>query len=146
MVEWTNVQLSRRCVHVTSVSELLRFIGVLVLLTRFKFGCRRSMWATTSKFKYIAAPNFAAIIPRIRFEMLRYCILFSNCYNGDDEGMNRWNLVDDFATAINKHRAEFVSPSDLIYVDESMSRWYGLGGDWINIGCLPTGYRSKARK
>ena len=27
-------------------------------------------------------------------------------------------------------------PSDYICVDESMSRWYGIGGHWINA-CLP---------
>ena len=26
------------------------------------------------------------------------------------------------------------SPSDLICVDESISRWYGMGGHWINEG------------
>ena len=27
-------------------------------------------------------------------------------------------------------------PSDSICVDESMSRWYGIGGQWINAGLL----------
>eukprot|EP00171_Calliarthron_tuberculosum_P018487 IDg18487t1 len=60
-------------------------------------------------------------MPRTRFEILRACIRLRRCHNGDDEGMNRWNLVDDIVTAINEHRAEFVSSSDLICVDESMS-------------------------
>ena len=38
----------------------------------------------------------------------------------------------------------FFSPSELICVDESMSRWYGLGGEWLDIG-LPT-YRAIDRK
>ena len=31
-------------------------------------------------------------------------------------------------------RATYFSPSETIYVDESMSRWYGQGGYWINHG------------
>ena len=34
----------------------------------------------------------------------------------------------------NKHQEQNFSPSEWICVDESMSRWYGLGGSWINIG------------
>eukprot|EP00171_Calliarthron_tuberculosum_P006654 IDg6654t1 len=65
--------------------------------------------------------------------MLQSCIRFSNCHNGDDKGMNRWNLMDDFVTDINEYRSELVRSSDLICVDESISNWYGLGGDLIDI-------------
>ena len=43
-------------------------------------------------------------------------------------------LVDDFVKNFNKYRTSHYVPSDLIYVDESMSKWYGLGGHWINMG------------
>ena len=26
------------------------------------------------------------------------------------------------------------TPSTMIYVDKSLSRWYGIGGEWINSG------------
>ena len=42
--------------------------------------------------------------------------------------------MDDFIEALNGYRAAFYSPSDRICVDKSISRWYGLGGNWINIG------------
>ena len=38
----------------------------------------------------------------------------------------------------------FFSPSELICVDESMSRWSGLGSEWLDVG-LPT-YRAIGRK
>ena len=47
---------------------------------------------------------------------------------------HRWMLIDDFVNAINEHRASYFEPSDLICGDESMSKWNGLGGTWINIG------------
>jgi Transposase IS4 len=47
---------------------------------------------------------------------------------------HRWQLVADFVQSINAHRAANFTPSDLICVDESMSRWYGQGGHWIEHG------------
>jgi hypothetical protein len=46
----------------------------------------------------------------------------------------RWLLVDDFIKNFNLHRINHFRPSELICVDESMSRWYGHGGEWINAG------------
>ena len=46
----------------------------------------------------------------------------------------RWQLVDDFVSAFNQHRAMHFYPSGIICVDESMVRWYGLGGHWISEG------------
>jgi hypothetical protein len=46
----------------------------------------------------------------------------------------RWKLVDGFVSEFNEHRASTVSPSERICVDESISRWYGKGGHWINHG------------
>ena len=43
-------------------------------------------------------------------------------------------LVDDHVSNFNKNRARNYHPSDSIYVDEYMSRWYGIGGHWINSG------------
>ena len=34
----------------------------------------------------------------------------------------------------NNHREVSIIPLATICVDESMVRWYGLGGDWINMG------------
>ena len=43
-------------------------------------------------------------------------------------------LVDDHIANFNKNRAHNYHPSYSICVDESMSRWYGIGGQWINAG------------
>lgn len=44
------------------------------------------------------------------------------------------SLVQEFVDAINEHRKANVVPSEIICVDESISRWYGLGGHWIDLG------------
>ena len=145
IVMLTNRELSRFDKQPTNVSEVLKFIGVLVLMSRYEFGPRRNLWATSSSYKYLPAPNFTRIMPSHRFETLRCCIRFSASADiGESDDSNRWSLVDDFVKAINDHREMYVTPSDLICVDESMSRWYGLGGDWIDVG-LPT-YRAIDRK
>jgi hypothetical protein len=42
--------------------------------------------------------------------------------------------VTGFITRFNRHRAKFYLPSEKICVDESIFRWYGIGGEWINMG------------
>ena len=144
IVTYTNIRLARVGKTNTTSTEILKFFGVLILLTRFEFGSRRHLWLTTSKNKYIAAPDFSRFIARHRFDTIRSCIRFSSHPLDDSHDENRWSLVDEFVDAINDHRKRFVHPSELICVDESMSRWYGLGGDWIDVG-LPT-YRAIDRK
>ena len=46
----------------------------------------------------------------------------------------RWMRVDGFVKRFNDYRQHFYSPSKKNCVDESISRWYGQGGHWINIG------------
>ena len=46
----------------------------------------------------------------------------------------RWQLVDDFIHAFNQHRASNFNPCGTLCVDESIIRWYGLGGHWISVG------------
>ena len=43
-------------------------------------------------------------------------------------------LVDDFIKAFNLQRREKIIPGNFICTDESISRWYGGGGYWINEG------------
>jgi Transposase IS4 len=140
MMEKTNEGLVVNGHSRLTKGELLKFFGILILITRFEFGQRASLWATTSRCKYIPAPNLGEKtgMTRDRFtSILRYLVWSEQpCIRPD--GMSseeyRWKLVDGFVDRINKHRANFMHPSWLVCVDESISRWYGLGGHWINIG------------
>ena len=42
--------------------------------------------------------------------------------------------MEDWVKRFNDHRKKFHSPSCMICVDESISRWCGLGGSWIDCG------------
>ena len=46
----------------------------------------------------------------------------------------RWQLVDNFVSAINDNCRTRFSPSDLICIDESDSRCYGRSGSYISKG------------
>ena len=123
----------------TTKQEILKLFGVLVLITRFEFGSRASLWATTAPSKYIPAPCFGKTgMSRHRFDVLFRCLTFSNQPSERPPSLSheqwRWKLVDDFVAAFNRHRFETFNPSHLLCVDESVSRWYGQGGNWINEG------------
>jgi hypothetical protein len=46
MVHWTNVQLNKASLKETSVTEVLKFFGILILMTKFEFTTRASLMNT----------------------------------------------------------------------------------------------------
>jgi Transposase IS4 len=75
---------------------------------------------------------------RDRFDFLFKHICWSDQPEVRPEQMSseeyRWCLVEDFVDNVNEHRKNNLIPSWQICVDESIGRWYGLGGNWINCG------------
>ena len=75
---------------------------------------------------------------RHRFEQILKHLRFSdqpdhrNAFVSDTE--HWWRLVDDFVYAVNTDRARRFQPGSILCIDESMIRWYGLGGSWILEG------------
>ncbi|KAI2508605.1 Transposase IS4 [Fragilaria crotonensis] len=139
MVHWTNVELNKASLKETTASEVLKFFGILILMTKFEFTTRSSLWNTTAWSKYRPAPQFGLTgMSKHRFKDLFSSMRWSNQPDAPGEGESseeyRWKLVDDFVKNFNEHRANYFNPSELICVDESMSRWYGQGGHWINHG------------
>ena len=135
----TNVWLQKARLPLTSKGEVLRFFGVMILITRFQFGKRTSLRSRSRYGKYIPAAQlgdtglsrnrYDTLWRHIRFgvqPLVRPSELWSENY--------RWTLVQNFIHNFNEHRQQFFSPSHLICVDESMSLWYGLSGFWIIIG------------
>ena len=141
IAELTNRQLQKLGNEVapTTRQEILKFFGICILATKFEFGNRRDLWTTTAPTKYRPAPCFGNTgMSRSRFDLLYTHIRFSNQPEERPLGLTherwRWMLVDDFVDAFNRYREQSFLPSDLLCVDESFSRWYGLGGYWINKG------------
>ena len=130
MVSYTNDAMQSRILRLTTRGEILKFFGVLTLMTRIEFGSRRSLRSSQLSSKYLPKLQFGNIISRTRFKELRHDVTFSFPADSSD----RWRMIRDFIVAITDHRASHVIPSQNICVDESMSRWYGLRGDWIDTG------------
>lgn len=137
MVHLSSAELRKHGHRETSIGELIKFFGTLVLMTRCKFSNRRDFWGSDLSSPYLGQSKFGRIFSRNRFETLRKCVKFSRG-NGDQEIYSeeqQWGLCEDFVDAINEHHKEYVKPSHFLCVDEPMSRWYGLGGSWIDVGC-----------
>ena len=105
---------------------MLKFIGLLILSTRFEWNHRSDLCAETPPSKYEIAPQFGRRtgMKRKRFDEIWSNIRFSAQPEAVPEGMSleryRWMLVDGFIRNFNQHHqsTNFI-PSDQICVDES---------------------------
>jgi hypothetical protein len=139
IVRFTTAELEDKKKKKTTKGEILKFFGVILLTTKFEFKSRASLWSTTAATKYEVAPAFGRTgMSRQRFDDLWMCIRFSNQPKVRPPEMSseryRWKLVDDFVMEYNDYRKKSFIPSEMLCVDESISRWYGQGGEWINKG------------
>lgn len=139
IVNCTNDELCLVSMAETDAEEILCFFGLIILGTRYEFTDRRSLWANQAITRFQPAPDFSRTgMSRNRFDNLWRCIRFSDQPKQRPSHLTdkdyRWMLVDDFVSYFNEHRARFMTPSSDLCVDESIARWYGLGGDWINVG------------
>jgi len=139
IVVLTNRELSKITTLITTKGEILKFFGVIILATRFEFQSRASLWSATALSRYTPAAALGKTgMSRTRFDLLWKSIRFSDQPEERPVGVtseqHRWMLVDDFVSNFNSHRESQVVPSWVLCVDESISRWYGQGGNWINLG------------
>jgi Transposase IS4 len=131
----TNIHLLQKQCAQISVGTLLKFLGVLVLMTRF--GKRHDMWKPSPTSNYIPEPAFGKTgMSRNSFDEISAWIRFS------DQPKTQWELsavrycwkpVNDFVSAVNTHRRTMFTPSEHICVDEYIARWYGQGGHLIDM-------------
>ena len=107
----TNNELAMVRKNYTMAGEIVKFFGVMLLVTWFEFGSWASLSSNTSTNKYIPAPSFGLTgMPWKRFDDLWMCIRFS------DQPRNRpseitseqycWRLVDDFVKNFNEHQVQ----------------------------------------
>jgi len=138
-VDRLNAQLATHDKGATAARELLKWFGVLMLVTRFEFGNRADLWSETSRCKCIPGPSFGKTgRSRQRWGDLWRFMEWSHQPFPRPQTMSsehwRWSFIQDFVNRINEHQVAHFQPSDIICVDESISRWHGLGGSWINKG------------
>jgi Transposase IS4 len=105
MVELTNKKLVIfKKPHLTT-GDLLKFLGILIMGTRYEFGHRADLWRTEAGNRILQVPAFGTKngMPRKRFEDIWSSLTFSRqAERGDDEGSvaHRWRLVSDIVEPI----------------------------------------------
>ena len=76
-------------------------------------------------------------MPRQIFDNIWSALRWSHQVKDRPSGLSHsehcWMLIDDMVDIFNQHREETFVPSEWICVDKSISQWYELGGQWINI-------------
>ena len=122
------------------MGEVLRFQGLVRLATCFEFVKRDELWSTIGK-KYMPAVEFGEIgMGRDRFKEILSAHRYSKQPPSRPSNLcseqYQWVLVDYHVANFNRNRSLNYHPSASIFVGESMSRWYGIGGHWINSGLL----------
>ena len=131
IVRYTTTEPEEKSKKKSTKGEILKFFGIILLRTKFESKSRASLWSTTAPSKYEVAPTFGRTgMSRQRFDDLWMCIRFSNQPKISPLEMSseryRWKLVDDFFFEYKNHGKQ------MLCVDESISQWYGQGGEWIN--------------
>ena len=137
----TNLELLRQDrIPFKDMAEALRFQDVARMATLFEFGKWYELWSTVGR-KYMPDVEFGKTgMGRDRFKEIfsaqRYSKQPPSRHSNLSSEQYRWMIFDDHVDNFNKNRARIYHPSDSICVDESTSRWYGIGGHWINAGLL----------
>ena len=108
ILQLTNNKLAMARKKYTRAGEIVKFFGVMLLVTQFEFGSRASLWSNTSINKYIPAPSLGLTgMPWKQFNDLWMCIRFSDQPRNRPSEMTseqyRWRLVDDFIKNFYKH-------------------------------------------
>ena len=104
ILQLTNNELAMARKNYTMAGEIVKFFGVMLLVTRFEFGSRASLWSNMSTNKYIPAPSFGLTgMPWNQFDNLWISDQPHNCPSEMTSEQYRWRLVDDFVKSFNEH-------------------------------------------
>ena len=123
-----------------TIGDMVKFMGLCILIKIFQFFLRRYFWSQTAPSKYVPAFKLGQLTGMAQniFDMIWSCLRWSHQPKQREEVMThaqyRWLLVDDFIDIFNTRQSDNFSPGSTICVDKSMVRWYIHGGDWINRG------------
>ena len=142
IVTLTNVVLNAVGERETSVGEFIKFIGIMLAMTQVEFNSRTDCWKTLTDPLSCRIPlNFGERfgMSKNRWETLRRYLTVSKYDKSKPSNVNeanlfRWKYVSDFFDAFNEWYGKKFKPSANLCIDESFSRWYGLGGFWSYIG------------
>ena len=62
-----------------TTGEILKFIGIIILMSKFEFCKGRDLWTNTSQFRYFSAPALVkTVMARKRFDLLWLWMVWSD--------------------------------------------------------------------
>ena len=90
----------------TATGEMLKMFGIMILITRYEFTSRASLWSTNSPYKYMVDPSFGNTgMPSKSVGDLMRNLVWSEQPEVRPDDMShekyRWILVDGFVNEIN---------------------------------------------
>ena len=127
-IQWTNANLGD---NPLTKHEFVKFLGIMIAMCLTSSRERRGCWKTDD------SGLFPPLMFGKRFGMsrTRYEQIINNLElsppGGDAD--DKWRPVRFFMDAINNRRVQIFIPGDVICIDESTSKWCGLG-DWYDVG------------
>ena len=77
---------------------------------------------------------FGRVIPRERFGNLWNYLLVCAKDNHGTKQNQPWSPVTELVEAFSSCREQNATPSETLCIEETMSRWYDLEGDWPIVG------------
>lgn len=137
LIEYTNEGLQRNNKVKKAKGEILTILRVLILITCFEFGQRATDWFHIPPRKYILAPALGNTgMGRQRFDVLWRHVAIACSPPLPHQRCQVRSLGEPWLKTTCKllpTPQKLFTPSDLLCVDESMSRWYGQGGICLNL-------------
>ena len=103
-------------------------------------GDRRKLWeGGGAASKYLPSYDLCATgMLRNRFDDIWYAVRWSRQPPEQPDGMSseryRWMLVEDFVANYNDYRKRTFLPGGHLEADETVVRWYGKGGAFVDAG------------
>ena len=133
IVRWTNSAFPARVAQTTK-HEVVKFFGIQYAMTQYPTRQRHNYWSLHDS-DLLPAPAFGQRfgMSRDRFEMLVRYMTFHDPDLDLAVPLDPWRKVRTFVNMFNLNRAENVTPGWVLVVDESTSKWRGLG-DWYDLG------------
>ena len=121
-----------------TVGEMVKFMRLCIIITRFQFLLRQYLWSQTAPPKSVPAFKLGQLtgMAQNRFDMIWRCLRWSHQPKHREEGMThaqyRWLLVDDFIDCFNNHWSDnFFQGQQFVLT----SQWLG-GTVMVAIGSI----------
>jgi len=137
VVNWSNDALRRdrrARVQPFSKHEIVKWIGICFAMTMQPVRTRRNYWATMDT-RLFPAPRFGERfgMGATRFDLITKFICFHNPILEEVANPDPWLRIRYFVDSFNMARYKFVMPGWALVIDESTTKWRGLG-DWYDLG------------